>query len=76
MLRAGALDKRNVRESRSSRRAHHGGERARLRVSRCGPLAEKVADCRQRTLDDGEENLKWRPVASNDLASVLMCSTT
>ena len=38
-------------------------------VSRVAPLPEKVADCRRRTLDDGEEKLKWRPVASNDLAS-------
>jgi hypothetical protein len=40
-IRAGAFNKRNVRESRLSRLPHHRGERARLRVSPCGPLAQE-----------------------------------
>src|SRR5271165_6048616 len=53
--RAGAFDKRNVRESGLSRLPRRRGERAHPRVSPCSPLAQEGADCRRQTQGAGEK---------------------
>ena len=68
--RAGAFDKRDVRESRLSRLPHRRRERAHSRVSPCRRLAQKGADCRRQSPDAGDKKFQRCLVAPNYLASV------